>query len=63
MAIEKNKLTENRDQSQNGIVTVNDDKNPTPEERDERIGRENDTDRLRSERESVEEANRLKKQQ
>lgn len=63
MAIEKNKLTENRDQSQNGIVTVNDEKNPTPEERDERIGRENDTDRLRSERESVEEANRLKKQQ
>ena len=37
----------------NGIVTVNDAANPTPEERDERIGNEPDTDRLLSERESV----------
>lgn len=39
----------------NGIVTVNDANNPTPEERDERIGNEPDTERLRSERESVKE--------
>ena len=42
----------------NGIVTVNDDNNPTPEERDARIANEPDTERLRSERQSVEEGKR-----
>jgi hypothetical protein len=40
---------------QNGVVTVNNDRNPTPEERDQRIGQEPDTKRERSERESVQE--------
>ncbi len=47
----------NRQQATNGIVTVNDSSNPTPEERDEKIGREPDTDRLLSERESVQQGN------
>ncbi|HYH14267.1 MAG TPA: hypothetical protein VD794_03550 [Flavisolibacter sp.] len=42
----------------NGIVTVNDDNNPSREERDAKIGNEPDTERLRSERESVEEGKR-----
>ncbi len=45
-------------QDKNGIVTVNNGNNPTPEQRDEIIGKESDTERLRSERESVQEANR-----
>ena len=40
-------------QGANGIVTVNDGANPTPEERDQRIPAEPDTERLRSERQSV----------
>ena len=40
-------------QGANGIVTVNDGNNPTPEERDQRIPAETDTERLRSERQSV----------
>ncbi len=40
----------------NGVVTVNDANNPTPQDRDERIGNEPDTDRLRSERESVQQS-------
>ncbi len=62
MAINKPKQQDlnqsgNRQQSTNGIVTVNDSSNPTPEERDEKIGREPDTDRLLSERESVQQGN------
>ena len=44
-------------QTKNGVVTVNDDNNPTQEQRDEMIGKEPDTDRLRSERESVQQSN------
>jgi hypothetical protein len=53
--MDKNKDNREQDQSrnQNGVVTVNDSNNPTPEERDARIGNEPDTERLRSERESV----------
>jgi hypothetical protein len=43
----------NRSNKQNGIVTVNDEQNPTPEERDAKIPKEPDTERLRSERQSV----------
>lgn len=46
------------DKIKNGVVTVNDDKNPTPEERDQMIGAEKHTERVRSERESVQEAAR-----
>lgn len=42
-------------QEANGIVTVNDGANPTPEERDQLIPVEPDTERLRSERQSVKE--------
>jgi len=45
-------------QTQNGIVTVNDDNNPTPEQRDAQIPNELGTKRLRSERQSVEEGKR-----
>ena len=38
----------------NGVITVNDGNNPTPEERDNKIANEQDTERLRSERQSVE---------
>jgi hypothetical protein len=44
--------------SGNGIVTVNDANNPTQEERDSQIGAEPNTERLRSERESVQEGQR-----
>lgn len=50
----------NRSNKQNGIVTVNDEQNPTPEERDARIAKEPDTARLRSERQSVQEEKRSK---
>jgi hypothetical protein len=42
----------------NGIVTVNDASNPTPAERDASIANEQDTERVRSERQSVEEGKR-----
>jgi len=44
--------------TQNGIVTVNDENNPTPEQRDAQIPNELGTKRLRSERQSVEEGKR-----
>jgi hypothetical protein len=44
--------------NQNGIATVNDDNNPTPEERDAQIPNEPGTERLRSERQSVQEGKR-----
>ncbi|MDB5197840.1 MAG: hypothetical protein JWP88_2211 [Flaviaesturariibacter sp.] len=53
MAIDKE--TEDKQQGTNGVVTVNDANNPTREERDQRIPQEPDTDRLRSERQSVKE--------
>jgi hypothetical protein len=43
-------------QNANGVVTVNDENNPTREERDRAIPNEPDTDRLRSERQSVRDA-------
>ena len=61
--MEKNKHSEeenqrlNTDGIQNGIVTVNDVENPTPEQRDAYIPKEPDTERLRSERQSVKDAN------
>jgi hypothetical protein len=68
MAIEPNKQSggsnisseEQRSGShtQNGIVTVNNDNNPTPEQRDAQIPNELDTERLRSERQSVQEGGR-----
>lgn len=67
MAIENNKQTEGSTSSigqpadqaapgsnSNGIVTVNNERNPTPEQRDAIISSEPDTERLRSERQSVE---------
>lgn len=45
-------------QPQNGIVTVNDENNPTPEQRDAQIPNEPGTERLRSERQSVQEGKR-----
>jgi hypothetical protein len=42
-----------------GVVTVNDDDNPTPEQREEAIRDERDTDRLRTEKGSVEEGGRV----
>ena len=45
-------------QPQNGIVTVNNDNNPTPEQRDAQIPNEQGTERLRSERQSVQEGKR-----
>lgn len=47
---------EGSEPGKNGVVTVNDGNNPTPDERDSMIGTEKDTERLRSERESVQEA-------
>ena len=68
MAIDPNKQpqTDNRssdpqrsaNHTQNGIVTVNDDNNPTPEQRDAQIPNELGTERLRSERQSVQEGKR-----
>ncbi|MDB5251139.1 MAG: hypothetical protein JWP27_308 [Flaviaesturariibacter sp.] len=57
----KQEIMENKDQESkangaNGVVTVNDDNNPTREERDRAIPNEPDTDRLRSERQSVRDA-------
>lgn len=46
---------EGSEPGKNGVVTVNDGNNPTPDERDSMIGTEKDTERLRSERESVQE--------
>jgi hypothetical protein len=43
---------------QKGIVTVNDENNPSPEERDALIPKESDTKRLRSERQSAQEGKR-----
>ncbi|GAA4324016.1 hypothetical protein [Flaviaesturariibacter amylovorans] len=43
-------------QGANGVVTVNNERNPGQEERDAAIGQEPDTERLRSERESVEQS-------
>jgi hypothetical protein len=43
-------------QNANGVVTVNDENNPTRDERDRAIPNEPDTDRLRSERQSVRDA-------
>lgn len=45
-------------QAPNGIVTVNNDNNPTPEQRDAQIPNEHGTERLRSERQSVQEGKR-----
>jgi hypothetical protein len=53
----RNNQEQNQPANQNGIVTVNDNNNPTPDERDARIGNEPDTERLRSERESVKDGN------
>ena len=63
--MQTNKKQEDVSQSsnKNGIVTVNDGNNPSQEKRDEMIGKESDTDRLRSERESVQEANGNKSSQ
>lgn len=61
--MEKKNLQENSNEQQKssqGIITVNDENNPTREERDERIGKEDDTERVRSERESVQETDRSK---
>ncbi|MDB5197295.1 MAG: hypothetical protein JWP88_1666 [Flaviaesturariibacter sp.] len=44
---------QDKQQGANGVITVNDDNNPTREERDQRIPQEPDTERLRSERQSV----------
>jgi hypothetical protein len=55
MTTDKQSTTENTSNS-NGVVTVNDGNNPTPEERDRRIPAEPDTERLRSERQSVQDA-------
>jgi hypothetical protein len=49
----KNLRDENQSRNQNGIVTVNDNNNPTPEQRDAYIPNEPGTERLRSERQSV----------
>ena len=54
MSVDKEEDLQNR-QPANGVVTVNDEKNPTREERDQRIPAEPDTERLRSERQSVQE--------
>jgi hypothetical protein len=51
--MEKQDRKQVEEKPENGVVTVNNDRNPTPEERDERIGLEPDTARERSERESV----------
>jgi hypothetical protein len=69
MAIEPNKQSQQQGSSGasntqsskdnvNGIVTVNDDNNPTPEQRDAQIPNELGTERLRSERQSVQEGKR-----
>lgn len=69
MAIDRNQQTQQdkaslqgqqNSNTTNGIVTVNDDNNPTPEERDARISNEPDTERLRSERQSVQEGKHSK---
>ncbi|RYY96758.1 MAG: hypothetical protein EOO11_12640 [Chitinophagaceae bacterium] len=56
--MEKNNPQQNPQEQQqaNGVVTVNNDRNPGREERDAAIGQEPDTERLRSERESVEQS-------
>jgi len=57
MAINKEHTNDPNQQSkQADAITVNDEKNPTQQQRDEAIGQEPDTKRLRSERESVEES-------
>ncbi len=55
MAISKERSNQQleKENQTNGVVTVNDESNPTKQERDEAIGQEPDTERLRSERESV----------
>ena len=58
---DSNQSGNRQQQTTNGIITVNDSSNPTREERDEKIGREPDTDRLLSERESVEKGNANRK--
>lgn len=54
MAIDKER--QDKQQGTNGVVTVNDANNPSREERDQRIPQEPDTERLRSERQSVKDA-------
>jgi hypothetical protein len=49
----KNLTDENQPRNLNGVVTVNDSNNPTPEQRDAYIPNEPDTERVRSERQSV----------
>lgn len=50
--------TQRSSNTQKGIVTVNDENNPPPEERDAQIPNEPATERLRSERQSVQEGKR-----
>ena len=47
------------DLAKHGVITVNDDENPTPEQREQAIRDEPDTDRLRTEKGSVEEGERV----
>jgi hypothetical protein len=60
----KNPDMQNRNNQQNnpsenkGVVTVNDENNPTPEQRDAYIPKEPGTERLRSERQSVQQTDR-----
>ena len=60
--MEKKNLQENSNEQQKSSpnIPVNDENNPTRQERDERIGKEDDTKRVRSERESVQETDRSK---
>lgn len=53
----RNNQEQNQPANQNGVVTVNDSNNPTPEQRDAYIPKEPDTERLRSERQSVKDGN------
>ena len=55
MSTDKNRQQEN-EKPRHGVVTVNDERNPTPQERDAKIPHEADTERLRSERQSVRDA-------
>jgi hypothetical protein len=55
MSTDKDKVQEQNSTPANGVVTVNDDNNPTREERDAYIRNEPGTERLRSERQSVQE--------
>jgi hypothetical protein len=50
--------TPDKENIKHGVVTVNDENNPSPEQRDEAIRDEPDTERLRSEKQSVEEGAR-----